>query len=236
MVGLFGTLAFENQLKKTVYLQEEGGEKNPYFFAIVPDKVNVSYLRRKLVSLPGVEAVSLLEGEKITTHVRSVLESTQVSFDGGLLDLKYSGLKVGLSPDLKPRSLSLIRNYLTRLIGEKDVTLGAVKKPIQEEKVNPLKVKAARLIQWSPYFFLCLYILSLFMMRGNLIRESFLIETYQRKSKVFEKSLSYAQAPAIMGLMSFSLLTGGKTVFLLIILSASLGLLVTLGKRGEVRL
>lgn len=232
--GMFGTLAFRENVEKLVLSKKVRENSNPYFYAVIPETANANYLRRKLMSLPGVKQVNMMGDQKITEHVRSVLESTQITFDDQLLDLKYSGLKVGLSPDLKPRSLNLIRNYIKRLAGENEVTLGAVKKPEIEKSKAPLKLVFLKTTQWIPAGFLAIYLLALFMISQSLRKESWLIETYQRKNKVFEKSLAYSQAPIFLGLIVLTVTKGAMIAPLLVGLTLGLALLLTLGNKKEV--
>lgn len=229
--GVFGTLTFKNDFERLVLSQKGQEAENPYFYAVIPEDKNVSYLRRKLMELPGVKKVSMMDEGKITEHVKAVLESTQVSFDESLLDLRYSGMKVGLSPDLKPRSLNLIRSYIKRLAGEKEVTLGAVKRPEISKGKAPLKLVFMKTTQWAPMAFLGLYLVALFFISQTLRKESWLIETYQRKSNVYEKSLSYSQAPLLVGLVVMTVTKGAAVAPLLLGLVLGLTAILMIGKR-----
>ncbi|MCR9203399.1 MAG: hypothetical protein NXH75_02400 [Halobacteriovoraceae bacterium] len=232
--GMFGTLAFKDNVEKLVLSQKALESSHPYFYAVIPDTANANYLRRKLLSLPGVKQVNMMGDKKISEHVRAVLESTQIAFDESLMDLKYSGLKVGLSPDLKPRSLNLIRNYIKRLAGENDVTLGAVKNPELTKTKAPLKLVFLKTTRWVPALFMLMYLVGLFLMSQVLRKESWLIETYQRKNKVFEKSLTYSQAPIFLGLIVLMVTKGASVAPLLMGLTFGLILILSIGKKKEV--
>lgn len=221
------------QINKVLTLEAGPQNHRPYFFAVMPKKVNAEYVKRKLLDLPGVDNVNVMAEESIIGHVKSVLESTQLDWDQGMIDLNYAGLKVFLSPDLKPRSQSLIRNYLTRIAGEKDVTLGAVKKPTQKKSKVKLGEIFSHFVNYLPLVGVFLLTLSLWSVRAELGRESFIVETYQRRSQVFERGVAFAQAPLITILAFFAYFYGLPGVVGLVIFSMSLVVILGLGKKSR---
>lgn len=169
---------------------------NPYFYAIMPKKINSGYVKRKLLELPGVEKVFVLSEQKVSSQIKSILSQASIEWDSELLDLNYAGIKVSLSPDLKVRSQDLIRNYLTRLTGKNEVTMGAIKAP--EVK----KVQSKSFYSQNKFLVITLavslaYFISLGMIYRSLKEESFVFEQYQRKTQVYLKTFSYSQTPLI---------------------------------------
>jgi hypothetical protein len=197
--GLASTVIFKEDVESFLGSQKIIAN-NPYFYAVVPAEINTSYIQRKLKNLPGVETVALLAKEQVGEQVKAILENTLensgVSWEEDLSDLNYAGLKVALSPDLQARSQDLIRNYLSRLAGGKDVTMGAVKKPLLPEKTDRKSYSRALGVA-LPSLLVLFYLISLLLMKGTLGKSSFLLETYQRKRNVFEKSLFFGQAPIL---------------------------------------
>lgn len=179
--------------------QESKKQKtSPYFYAVIPTKINANYIKRKVLNLPGVEAIESMESEAISEKVKSVLTSTGVEFDKELLELSYSGLKVELSPDLQPRSQELVRSYMGRLAGEEEAIIGAVKTPlISRSTTNIINVVSEKL-NFTPVLFVFFYMVVLLAARKELMKESFLIESFQRKKNVFEKSFFFGQAPLLL--------------------------------------
>ena len=234
LVALFVTQLNIERIERLVLNQDSLLDKNPYFYAIIPETSNINYLKRKLIDLPGVKKVGLLSQKKIKEHVRTVLESTQVSFDSNLLDLNYSGLKIGISPDLKKRSLNLIRNYIKRIAGEGDVTLGAVKKPLSNEKSKKRGSIILTLVGLFPLLFLSIYFSSLALIGKNLRKECWLIEVYQRKKNIFRKCMILSQLPIILLLFSFFLLGKGPALTSLIFFILGLLSIIVFNKKGEV--
>ncbi len=206
-LGLASTVFYEKNIQ-TFFGEQKTEAKNPYFYAVMPSDINTSYIQRKLKGLPGVESVYLLSKQSVGEQIKAILQSTAVEWDNELLNLDYAGIKVDLSPDLQGRSQTLIRNYLNRLAGDKDVTLGAVHTPLSLSKKMPTNWLGL-LGQYIGLIFVGLSLVFLAMSIPSLGRESFLVETYQRKTKVFEKSFFYGQAPIIALLTGAVIMKGG---------------------------
>ncbi len=175
-------------------------EVNPYFYAIMPKKINSGYVKRKLLELPGVEKVFVLSEAKVSAQIKSILSAANLELDDNLVDLSYAGIKVSLSPDLKESSQDLIRNYLTRLTGKNEVTMGAIKSP--EVK----KVESKSFISENRFLVLTImasaaYFIALGLIYRPLKEESFVFEQYQRKKQIYLKTLSYTQAPILVGVI-----------------------------------
>ncbi|MAF76632.1 MAG: hypothetical protein CME60_00620 [Halobacteriovoraceae bacterium] len=187
----------ENLFENKVVIQSE---TNPYFYAIMPNKINSNYVKRKLLELPGVEKVFVLSEENVSSQIKSILSQASIEWDSDLMDLNYGGIKVSLSPDLKLRSQELIRSYLTRLTGKNEVTMGAIKVPEVKE------VESKSLYFENKLLFLAIltgiaYFISLGMIYRSLKEESFIYEQYQRKKQIYLKTLSYSQAPLLAGVI-----------------------------------
>ncbi len=230
---LFFSFLAKPQIQKLLTIETTVQNHRPYFFAVMPKKVNAEYIKRKLLDLPGVDNVNVMAQESIIGHVKSVLDSTQLDWDQDMLDLNYAGLKVFLSPDLQPRSQSLIRNYLTRIAGEKEVTLGAVKKPQRKKDKIQYQDIFSRFINYLPLVGVFLLLLSLWTIRNDFGKKSFIVETYQRRSQVYERGMAFAQAPLIFILGLFAFFYGFPAIAGLIIFTLGLVLLLGLGKRSK---
>ena len=209
------------QGKVEAFLGSQKVQKNhPYFYAVVPADINTSYIQRKLKNLPGVEGVALLGKEQVGQQVKAILENTLenagLTWEEDFSDLNYAGLKVALSPDLQARSQDLIRNYLSRLAGDKDVTMGAVKKPMIQSPERSGSFSRG-LAFGLPAAVVVLYLVTMMLMKGSLGKSSFLLETYQRKSNVFEKSLFFGQAPVLCILLYGAFFNGTTGIAALLV-------------------
>jgi hypothetical protein len=171
----------------------------PYFFALIPKSLNSNYVKRKLISLPGVQKIIKVSESKVNGHVEDILSENKIQLDESLMSLNFSGLKIYLSSTLKKSSRDLIRNYVARLAGESEVTLGALHKPENSTARSEFLV--------GKYFSVGLnciagfiFLICLLSFWKTLERASFVYEQFQRKSRVFEKSIAYAHLPLIIAL------------------------------------
>lgn len=176
-------------------------EVNPYFYAIMPKKINSGYVKRKLLELPGVEKVLVLSEEKVSSQIKSILAASSLELDDALVDLNYAGVKISLSPDLKVSSQELIRNYLGRLTGKNQVTMGAIKKPeVKKDEVSSSFFSQNRFLVIT-FMASLAYFIALGLIYRPLKEDSFVLEQYQRKNQIYLKTLSYTQAPLLVGVI-----------------------------------
>ncbi len=98
-----------------------------YFYALIASSESYQSVARQMSVLPGVHKVEVLSEAQIKEEVKNVLGSLQIDTATTSLDLNYAGLKIIYAKDLKPRAKELVRDYLTHLVGEGNITLGAVK-------------------------------------------------------------------------------------------------------------
>ncbi len=171
-------------------------EVNPYFYAIMPKKINSGYVKRKLLELPGVEKVFVLSEEKVSSQIKSILAGASIEWDEDLMDVNYAGIKVSLSPDLKQSSQDLIRNYLTRLTGKDEVTMGAIKSP-EVQKVETKSFYSENKFLVLTLLACVAYFIALGMLYRSLKEEAFVYEQYQRKKQIYLKAFSFSQAPLL---------------------------------------
>jgi hypothetical protein len=192
----------EEQFMKLVPENKAG----PYFYALLASNESYQTIATQMGVLPGVHKVEILSEAQIKEEVKNILGSLQVEMKEGLIDLNYVGLKVIYTKDLKPRGQDLIRDYLTHLVGEGNVTLGAVKSTDQfSDKRNQL-ITAIKSWGYSIYLVLVLvfWFISLLSVRVKIAEASYLLESYQRKRKVAVKM-------ALNGLMLFFIISTGLT-------------------------
>ena len=179
----------------------EAKKELPYFFALIPKDLNSNYVKRKLIKLPGVQKINQVSEDKVNGHVKSILAESKVALDDSLMALNFSGLKIYLAASLKESSQKLIRNYVSRLAGESEVTLGALHRPQDDPQKSEMFLSKHFSIGLSllagTVFFICM--LSFWK---KLERASFVYEQFQRRTRVFEKSLTYAHLPLLCALMA----------------------------------
>jgi hypothetical protein len=161
-----------------------------YFHALVDGQQNHSRLSRNLLELPQVQRVDLLDQEEIIDQVNMALSGIKHDLPEGLLALNYNGLKIYFADGVKDTSQNLVRDYLIRLGGANNITLGpTVKKQNIENKKHPW-------IDYLAYIILGVIIVLwgflTFSFSKLIHRECYLIQEFQRREFVANKVYTVA--------------------------------------------
>jgi len=165
----------------------------PYFNALVTNDVNLNTVARKLKKLPGVEAVTIKKVNDVKDELGSLKGELDTDVLNSLVNINYTSLTVELGRSLQARSQSLIREYLTRLVGKDSITISDIKKPkiLKMKKNDPYLF----LNNWGDLYLIGLltviWFASCFSFSKYLNNYSYLIEKFQRKKKVGLKIFSF---------------------------------------------
>lgn len=164
-----------------------------YFYALIASTESYQNVARQMAVLPGVHKVEVLSENQIKDEVKGILGSLQVDLSQSTLDLNYAGLKVIYAKDLKPRAQELVRDYLTHLVGEGNITLGAIKVNDQTLDKRNHFIGAIKSWGYSLYLFIIFlfWMISLLSIRVKIAEASYLLESYQRKRKVGVKMATF---------------------------------------------
>jgi hypothetical protein len=190
MVFSIGQKAFlEEQFLKMIPENKAGS----YFYALIASSESYQNVARQMSVLPGVHKVEVLSETQIKDEVKNILGSMQINLPASTLDLNYAGLKVIYAKDLKPRAQDLIRDYLTHLVGEGNITLGAIKVNDQSLDKRNQFIGVIKAWGYSLYLFIIFlfWVISLLSVRVKIAEASYLLENYQRKKKVGVKMASF---------------------------------------------
>lgn len=157
-----------------------------YFFALISSSESYQTIAGQMGVLPGVHKVEILSENQIKEEVKNILGNLQLTNPQAMMDLNYVGLKIIYTRDLKPRAQELVRDYLTHLVGESNITLGAIKSADATlEKRNQL---ITSIKQWGYTMYLALvlvfWFVALISVRSKITETSYLLENFQRKRKV----------------------------------------------------
>lgn len=171
------------------HFEKKMSTKNPagdYFHALIPSKYNDKRIARKLRGLPGVEVVEVLDKSIVSKEVDRVLGDFPADVADSL-KIEYFGLKVTYINEITKRSQELIRSYLKRLVGEKEVSVGQI---FQMEKENDAKKRIKKWLTTAIIgsFSFCWFV-SFFLFNTQLKEVSYIIERFQRRKMVALKSM-----------------------------------------------
>lgn len=174
-----------NYLKK-VFSMTQKVVSRPYFNALITDKINLSSVQRKMTRLPGVEKVTIKKTLDVGKELGSLSKELGSDIVKGLADLNYASVTVELANGLQVRSESLIKEYLTRLVGKTGVAISDIKKPkkLSLSKNDPYLT----INNWGDIYILSivfvLWVVSCLTLVRYLKNYAYLIEKFQRKKNV----------------------------------------------------
>jgi hypothetical protein len=189
---IFFSIALVFSIGQKNYLEEQFTKMIPenkagdYFYALISTSESYQTVARQMSMLPGVHKVDILSEAQIKEEVKNVLGSLQVDLNDSSLDLNYAGLKIIYSKELKTRAKELVRDYLTHLVGEGNITLGAIKANDQISDKRAQFINVIKTWGYSLYLFIIFlfWVISLLSVRVKIAEASYLLENYQRKRKV----------------------------------------------------
>lgn len=240
MSALFmvGSLGHSKKIEKVFLTQDDQVASLPFFYALIDLDRPYERAMRKLRELPGVSLVSSVASAELEKSLKSTLEQAGLDLKNLLGGPSVTGMKVVFDSGLAANGQKLVRDYLTRLVGEDYITLGAVSVPdAQNFKSEGMITK---LTKFAPWIFFGLAALVWFWALTYLLREwrerAYLIERFQRRKNVLLKMISSTSIPLFI--VAFALNTWAAPVelvalFSLAILGLSLSLSIWRGGQWE---
>jgi hypothetical protein len=207
MVFSIGQKSFlEEQFLKLIPENKAGS----YFYALIASSESYQNIARQMAVLPGVHKVEVLAESQIKEEVKAILGSIQVNLTQTNLDLNYAGLKIIYVKDLKIRAQDLIRDYLTHLVNEGNITLGAIKLNDQSLDKRNQFISVIKTWGYSLYLFIIFlfWLISLLSIRAKISEASYLLENYQRKRKVGIKMAAVGLSLIFIVSVAFTFILG----------------------------
>lgn len=216
MVFSIGQKSFlEEQFLKVIPENKAGA----YFYALISTSESYQNVARQVSLLPGVFKVEVLSEAQIKDEVKNILGNLQVTLNQTMLDLNYAGLKIIYTKDLKPRAQDLIRDYLTHLVGEGNITLGTIKLNDQSLDKRNQFIGVIKAWGYSLYLFIIFlfWVASLLLVRAKIAEASYLLECYQRKRKVGIKMATFGLSLIYVMSVATTFVLGMPQIFNLLI-------------------
>ena len=163
--------------------------KGPSFYALISSGQDYLNIQRKLISLPGISSVKILEKETLKNQTEKIMKNFQLANeDVGIFD--FIGLEVMFDKNINDRGQELIKNYLTKLAGDNNITMGKTTIPPEKDNIKSIMDFINQGGWWAvSLIFSFLWIFSLLIFKKEVKKSSYLIEQFQRKSLVELKIL-----------------------------------------------
>ncbi len=181
-------------------------KSGPSFYALISTNESYQNIARQMRVLPGVYKVEILSEGQIKEEVKTILGSLQITSLANNLDLNYAGIKVIYIKGLNSRAQELVRDYLSHLVADGNITLGAIKE--NSETFDKRTIFISGIKNWGYSIYLAVlmifWLLSILSIRLKIEQASYLLENYQRKTRVSLKM-------ALTGLGLIFLISVGST-------------------------
>jgi hypothetical protein len=191
-------------LKEKIFELYPDYSKGPSFFALISSDQDYLNIQRKLISLPGISSVMILEKEAVKEQTKKLVDNFQLK-DEDLGFLNFIALEVIFDKNITLRGQELIRNYLIKLAGENNVTLGKINFPPEKDGIKSLLDFINIGGEWAMgLFFGCMWFFALLILKKEVKKSAYLIEQFQRKKSVEIKIL-------ISGTIIFYSISSGLT-------------------------
>lgn len=172
----------------------------PFFYALIDADRPYERAMRKLRELPGVTLVGQVSAKELEKSLKQTIESAGLELTELVRGPQVAGIKVVFNKDLAAEGQNLIRDYLTRLIGENHVTLGAVSTPDPNLfKTSSSLGKYRQYLPWGALIILSLiWIWTLSVLFKEWKARAYIIENFQRRSNVLPKMIFSITLPAVI--------------------------------------
>jgi hypothetical protein len=137
------TFSQQRWLKQVFSPEVDLSNKN-YFTAIIDDSVDVQTIERKVSNLPGVSLVKMKNISSTADEVMSNLKGLDIEGMEEVIQGKYYSLKIFLNNQASREGQNLIREYLTRLVGNAQISISSIKTLDLPTRIIKGVVKIAR--------------------------------------------------------------------------------------------
>lgn len=197
MFGVFSISHFEKEIKGQLSLDTKVKD-TPYFNALIRKNLNIESVKRRMSKLPGVLAVAENRKkslEKEIFHLKKIFGDDVIN---GLASKNYKKLKVELEKGIKLKSFILIKEYLSRLVGKDSITIGQMKRPksLKLNQKDSLYIFLKWIDSYAILVFFFLWFIALVFLLRPVLKRTYIIEKFQRKSYVGPKII-------LSGMISF---------------------------------
>ncbi len=158
----------------------------PYFSALIDKKMQLDGVIRRVQNLPGVVKVEVSSEKQLKSEVQKLQSTFGHEFVNNLTTLNMKNMKILLDVGIKDRSFTLIKEYIERLVGKKEVTIGALKYPeTNKRKTNKeLDSILSYLNVYGLIILGALWLISFILMVKLIHSKAFIIEKFQRRTLV----------------------------------------------------
>ena len=173
-----------NSIQKFVYLTFTENKEHPHFYAIMTKDINHSKIFEKLLKLPGIKNVELVDNNYIARQTESILSDLELN-DLGNDSFDFIGIKVIFERAIKKKSMKLVQDYLKKITTKGHLIIGDIKNTSTNKNQSFIITHASIMMTSILCFF---WLIINHQMAEKIRRNAYIVEQFQRKTSVALKT------------------------------------------------
>ena len=181
------TIATMDSHKKIYdYLANQNQSKNTegrFFYTLIYNYPSPHSIVKKIKNLPGVYSVKVDDKQKLKTRVQNILQKMSFSLPEGILPKEQFGVKVYLDESVTQKSVSLMQEYIKRMVGGDKVLFKDSLNRSRKSRDKSLESGGSTILLFYGILSFC-WFLSFYGLSKPLRNRAYLITQYQRRSRV----------------------------------------------------
>ena len=194
---------------------------NPYFVAVMDDKVDAIKIKSLAARLPGVLSIVDKNSEESRGKINSLVNALGADYQVSTELMNFKSVRVALNPSLSQDSLDFVREQIVKFGGKEHMTATEVKYPevTGVMKSHPFYQFIGKAGDWGVVGLVALcWVISFWLSYDVFRTRSYIIEKFQRKKLVASKTIASGLAVVVVAFSALGMLNGTLKFFDTIIL------------------
>ena len=194
---------------------------NPYFVAVMDEKVDALKLNRLIGHLPGVLSITDKTYEESRGKLNQLVSELGSDYQVNSDLMNFKSVRISLNPSLSQESLDFVREQVVKFGGKDHLTATDVKYPeiTNVMKTHPFYKFIGKAGDWGVIALVAICWIISFWLCYDLFRSrSYIIEKFQRRKLVASKTIAVGLSVVVLAFSALGLLNGTLKFFDTIIL------------------
>jgi len=199
---------------------------NPYFVAVMDDKVDAVKLKSLIARLPGVLGIEDKSSAESRGKINQLVKQLGADYQVSTELMNFKSVRIALNPSLSQDSLNFVREQVVKFGGRDHMTATDVKYPevTGVMKAHPFYSFMAKAGDWGIIgVFGMAWIISFWLCYDVFRSRAYIIEKFQRKKLVASKTIASGLSIVVVVFCALGLLDGTlkffDTILLLMVFS-----------------
>lgn len=184
---------------------------NPYFVAVMDEKVDEARLKSLIARLPGVLSVQDKTSSEARGKINQLINQLGTDYQVSTELMNFKSLRIGLNSSLSQDSLNFVREQIVKFGGKDHLTATEVKYPevAGVMKAHPFYSFLAKAGDWGIVSVVALcWIISFWLCYDVFRSRAYIIEKFQRRKLVASKTIATGLSLVVVLFCALGLLDG----------------------------